>query len=125
MLKPGQEVPLEDWLYRRSYCDPLKRYLNPDGTAHSRVFKVREKDQGRLSVDIRSMSSIDKSIRDATTYILFELPNVAVREIPPLESIYAPSANGSNDAHALILPLAIEDEVTPLLLANKSQLVKL
>ncbi len=121
MPKPGDPIAPQESLFRRSYCDPLKKYLNPDGSAHSRVFKVRPKDDGKLSVDVCSMTSYARSICDPDKYILFEIENAAVLAIPPLKTIYAPSASGHNNAHALIQPLDMEDELTPALLAQKSR----
>jgi hypothetical protein len=121
MLQPGDPIQAQEWLYRRSYCDPLRKYLNPDGSAHSRVFKVRPKDEGKLSVDVRSMTDYARSVGDPERFIVFEIENAAVLTLPPLETRYAPSPQGRNDAHALIQPLDLDDEVTPALLAMKSR----
>ena len=41
-------VDRQEWLFRRGRATPEKNYMNPDGTATSRVFKLREKDNGEL-----------------------------------------------------------------------------
>jgi hypothetical protein len=66
-------VDSTEWLYRRSYSSPEKNYLNPDGSATSRVFKLREKDHGELSVDVKSLTTPANSIGDASKFILFEI----------------------------------------------------
>ncbi|HEY5370639.1 MAG TPA: hypothetical protein VIJ75_16765 [Hanamia sp.] len=41
-----KKVIAQEWLYRRGFSTPEKKYMNPDGTATSRVFKLRAKDNG-------------------------------------------------------------------------------
>ena len=41
----GVKVKIDETLFRRSYSNPLKKYLNPDGSATSRVFALRETDE--------------------------------------------------------------------------------
>ncbi len=117
-------VAKEEWLYRRYYL-PEKKFMNPDGTATSRVFKLREKDNGELSVDVKSMTTAEKSVDDKTKFFLFELPNKSVFEItePQLITYHDPLKDGSNDAHALIVGMSMEDDITPGLLAKASKKV--
>ena len=96
--------------------------MNPDGTATSRVFKLREKDVGELSVDVKSMTTVEVSIGDPDKYYLFEVPNEAVVEIE-LKSYHDPLEDGSNDAHAVIIGMSIEDDIKPGILARKSKRV--
>lgn len=100
-----------------------KNYLNPDGTATSRVFKLREKDEGRLSVDVKSMTTPEKSIADSSRFLLFEILNQTVLQFS-LETIHDPLLDGSNDAHAVILGLTMEDDILPGMLARNSQRVR-
>jgi hypothetical protein len=123
-MELGQLVDDHEWLYRSSRL-PEKKYLNPDGSATSRVFKLREKDQGKLSVDVKSMTSAEKSVGDKNHFFLFELPNKAVLGItnPQLSTYHDPLPDGSNDAHAVITGMTIEDDITPALLAKASRKV--
>ena len=123
-MEPRMLVDSQEWLYRRSWL-PEKKYLNPDGSATSRVFKLREKDHGALSVDVKSMTTAEKSVGDKERFFLFELPNKAVLEItePPLKTYHDPLPDGSNAAHAVITGMTMEDDITPGLLAKASRKV--
>ena len=119
----AKEVLLTEYLYRRSYSRPPLKFLNPDGSATSRVFKLREKDENKLSVDVKSMTTFEKSIKDQTQFVLFEIYNSHVYEIG-LKTFHDPSPNGFNDAHAIIVGMKIEDDdILPGLLARKSKRV--
>lgn len=113
-------VSLEEILFRRAYCSPLKNYMNPDGSATSRVFKLREKDNGELSVDVSSLTTKEKSIGDNNKFILFEVANKIVNQLD-LNTFKAPLPDGTNDAHAVIVGLDVNDDIKPLLLARASR----
>lgn len=115
-------VAINEWLFRRGYATPEKKYMNPDGTATSRVFKLREKDNGELSVDVVSLTNPQKSIGDVVNFMLFKIANSYVREIK-LQTFHSPINDGSNDAHAVIFGMHLEDEIKPGLLARKSSRV--
>lgn len=117
-------VPIEELLYRRAYCTPLRNYLNPDGSATSRVFKLRPKDNGELSVDISSLTTKENSIRDTAKFILFEITNKTVHELELL-TYKDRLPDGSNDAHAVIVGLELDDEIKPTILAKGSKRVVL
>lgn len=119
-MSNGELVPIEEILYRRAYCNPLRNYMNPDGSATSRVFKLREKDQGELSVDICSLTTQEKSVGDSSKFILFDISNKSVIEID-LKTYKDPLADSLNDAHAVIVGLDINDDIKPSLLAKKSR----
>ena len=123
-MENQREVALDELLYRRSWL-PEKRFLNPDGTATSRVFKLREKDNGKLSVDVASLTTPQKSVGDDKRFFLFELPNSSVLDItvPKLTTFHDPLDDGSNNAHAVIVGMSIEDDITPGLLARVSRKV--
>ncbi len=108
---------------RLSYSNPVKNYCNPDGTATSRVFKLREKDKGELSVDVKSMTTAERAVSDSSKYFLFELPNTAILAItePQLHTYHDPNSDGTNDAHAVIVGMSSEDDITPGLLARASR----
>jgi len=115
-------VDLHEWLYRRGYATPLKNYMNPDGSATSRVFKLREKDKRHLSVNVKSLTTPVESVGDSSKYILFELPNTKVNEFG-LVTYHDELPDGSNNAHAVIIGMTMEDEVSPGLLARASKRV--
>lgn len=124
-MEERKRVAEEEWLYRSSWL-PEKKYLNPDGTAHSRVFKLREsKNETELSVDVKSMTTADKAVGDKSRFFLFELPNEAVLQItdPQIITYHDPLKNGENDAHAVIVGMTLEDDITPSLLAKASRRV--
>ena len=121
-MEERKKVNSDEWLYRRSYCSPEKKYCNPDGTATSRAFKLRESDNNELSVDVKSLSGPEISIKDSTKYFLFEIANKSVEDIG-LETFHDPDETGGNTAHAVILGMTMEDEVSPVLLAKKSKRV--
>lgn len=119
-------VDPQEWLYRRSYSNPEHKYMNPDGSANSRVFKLREKDMGELSVDVKSMTTPVAAVADASQYMLFEIANLEVIETG-LHTEHAPLAmelDGiDNPAHAVILGMAEDDDVLPGLLARRARRV--
>jgi hypothetical protein len=113
-------VKATERFYRRGYSTPEKRYMNPDGTATSRVFKLREKDNGQLSVDVQSLTTPEKAVGDTSNYFLFDLSNQAVLSIG-LESYHDELPD--NDAHAFIWGMTMEDDIMPGQLARSSKRV--
>lgn len=115
-----------EWLRRRGYSTPEKKYMNPDGTATSRVFALREKDNGELSVDVKSMTTPQNAVGDATKFMLFEVANRDVLGIG-LQTFHDPltlETHGSdNPAHAVITGMNPDDDTLPGLLARKSRRV--
>jgi hypothetical protein len=116
----------EEWLFRRGYSTPEKKYMNPDGTATSRVFKLREIDKGELSVDVKSMTNAEAAIKDAKSFMLFEIPHQQILTIG-LHAEHDPLPNEQstevNPAHAVIIGMDIEDDIAPGLLAKASRRV--
>ena len=121
-MNKGDKIEIDEFLYRRGFSTPEKKYCNPDGSATSRVFKLREKDAGMLSVDLKSMTSAERAISDPGRFMLFELKNESVEEID-LKTVYDPLDDGSNDAHALITGMQMDDEIAPGHLARNSKRV--
>lgn len=121
-MRESNLVALNEWLLRRSYSTPEKKYMNPDGSATSRVFKLREKDANELSVNVESKTTHEKTIGDKTKYILFRIANQYVNSIG-LKTYHAPEEDGSNNAHAVILGMLLEDDIKPGLLAKASKKV--
>jgi len=125
-MEERKHVHEEEWLYRRSYSNPVKNYCNPDGTATSRVFKLRaSKNETELSVDVKSMTTDEKAVGDKSKFFLFELPNIEVINItdPQLITYHDEIPDGSNNAHAVIVGMTINDDITPGLLARASKKV--
>ena len=119
-------VDPQEWLFRRSYSNPEHKYMNPDGSANSRVFKLRDKDKGELSVDVRSMTTPESAVAEDSRYMLFEIANLEVinaglcTEHDPLTV----ELDGvDNPAHAVILGMAEDDDVLPGLLARRARRV--
>jgi len=111
-----------EWLYRRGYSTPEKKYMNPDGTATSRVFALRDSDHGELSASVKSLTTPDIAIVDRLKYFLFEIHNKRVEEIG-LKTFFDPLPDGTNDAHAVITGMEVGDDILPGLLARKSKRV--
>lgn len=110
----------DEWLLRRSYATPERKYMNPDGTAHSRVFKLRPKDNGELSVDVKSLTTIESAIIDFQKFILFETANQEVISMG-LKTFHDIPDDWSNPAHAVIVGMSEDDEILPGKLARKSR----
>ncbi|MEP0711640.1 hypothetical protein [Algoriphagus sp.] len=121
-MNKGDKIPIEEFLYRRGFSTPEKKYCNPDGSATSRVFKLREKDEGMLSVDLKSRTTAERAISDPGKFMLFELKNESVEEVA-LETVYDPLDDGSNNAHALIIGMQMDDDIAPGHLARNSKRV--
>lgn len=117
----NKRIPQEEFLYRRGYATPERRFMNPDGSATSRVFKLREKDNGKLSVDVKSLTTPEKAITNQNEFMLFEVSVSNVESIG-LDSFYDPILP-ENPAHAFIYGMDIDDETKALLLAKKARRV--
>lgn len=120
MIKVRTPVSSEEWLFRRGHSNPEHKYMNPDGSAHSRVFKLRAKDIGELSVDVKSMTTPEVAVVDSSCYMLFEVANIDVIDMG-LVTEHDPLP--VNSSHAVILGMTEEDEVLPGLLARKARRV--
>ena len=122
----GQPISLNFWLYRRGYGPPSKQFLNPDGTATSRLFKLRAKDFGHLSIDVKELTTPEKSVQDKEKFVLFEVPVYEVKTLG-LNAIHDPltfELDGvDNIAHGLINGLEEGDDIMPGLLARQSKRV--
>jgi hypothetical protein len=118
-MKPNNDelVAASEFLWRRTYFDPIHKYFNPNGSPTSRAFKLREKDNGQLSVEVKSLSSPEKSVGDANKFMLLELSAQAVYDLD-LFAQYDPLPE--NPAHAYIGGMELEDDLKPKLLAEKA-----
>lgn len=124
MEESRKPVADNEYLYRRSYL-PERKFMNPDGTATSRVFKLRPKDEGRLSVNVKSMTTAEKAVKDPSKFFLFEISNISVRAVG-LNTYHDPvdGEGGPNPSHAVIVGMTPDDDVIPGLLARKSRRVQ-
>ena len=113
-------VPASEFLWRRTYFEPPHKYFNPNGSPTSRAFKLRERDNGELSVDVKSLSTPEKSVGDASKFMLLEIPAQVVFDID-LTACFDPLPE--NPAHAFIGGMELEDDLKPKLLAEKAHKV--
>lgn len=133
MVKSGDPVKEEEVFFRRYYL-PLKKNIMPDGTAHSRVFKAKAKDKGRLSVDASSMTTYEKAVVDEQKFFLVQILNSEVIKVKNvhgafLQSVHNPTPNEEtpdidNPAHCLVFEVNEDDDITPKLLADKAKAVE-
>ena len=129
MANRGDLVSDDEWLYRTFWSKPpITKYLYPDGSATSRVFKLREKDKGMLSVDAKSLTTYHASIGNDQTFVLFEVLNSEVTALG-LETVHDPlpneeEPNRTNPAHCLIHGMTEDDDILPSAIAKKARLVK-
>ncbi|GAB1397084.1 hypothetical protein MASR1M65_18630 [Saprospiraceae bacterium] len=118
-LKKDDRIGTDEDLYRRGYNSPQKKYLNPDGSATSRVFKLRPKDEGKLSVDLVKLTTKEAAVLDASKYNLFLINNSVVESID-LFTVYDPLDEPDIVSHCLIFGLDQEDDIKPAFLAKKA-----
>lgn len=121
-MKQGERIAKNENLYRRGYNSPQKKYLNPDGSATSRVFKLRAKDDGKLSVNLSRLITKEEAVSDKNRFNLFQIENQVVEEID-LYTIYDAEFNSHKNSHCLIIGLEMDDDAKPAYLAKKSQKV--
>lgn len=119
-MNQGDKLDSDELLYRRGYNSPEKKFLNPDGTATSRVFKLRPKDNSGLSVDLARLTTPQKAVVDELQFNLFEIRNDKIESID-LHTIYDANYNAANNSHSLIIGMTIEDETKPTFLAKNSK----
>lgn len=74
-------VPDREDLYRSIYRTPWHKYVDPDGRPTSRNFKLRPKDEGKLSVDVASLTTPELAVRDLSKFALASLANADITAI--------------------------------------------
>lgn len=116
-MRKGDTVPEKETLLRRVYRHDKNYIDRRTGRPTSRAFAPRPKDNGKLSVAIKSMTSFQEAIVNAEKYRLFNILAKLVYELG-LTCIYDPIDN--NIAHALITGFDPEDESVPGILARSS-----
>lgn len=121
-MKIGDSISVDETLLRRVYRKD-KRYRDPKtGRPSSRAFAPRPRDEGKLSVDIESMSSFENTIIDPIKFILYRISVALINELD-LDCIYDPIVNQDfeNLAHALVVGFDEEDESVPAIIARKAE----
>lgn len=123
-------LPIEptNILYRRGRP---KKFLNPDGSVSSRVFALREKDNGQLSIDIASLCKPIDAItaRGEFSPDQFWLASISVADVHSLnleafcQPLTVAQHNVENPAHGFIWGMQLDDDILPGLLARKSRRV--
>ena len=116
----------DEVLYRSIYRTPWHKYVDPDGRSTSRNFKLRPKDQGKLSVDAASLTTPETAVGDLGRFALAAVANADVQAIG-LSSFYDPHTvqdhGFDNPAHAYILGMTDDDDIAPALLAQRAVIV--
>lgn len=123
-MKKGDRVSIHEILLRRVYRKD-KRYRDPKtGALSSRAFAPRPKDEGRLSVDIERLCTLETAIGDSVKFILYRFSAFLVFQLG-LDCIYDPIIKDGyeNLAHALIVGFDEDDESIPGILARKSVVI--
>ena len=117
----------DEQLYRSIYRTPWHKYVDPDGRPTSRNFKLRPKDEGKLSVDVASLTTPEQSMRDLNKFALACLTNADVKAIG-LSTFHDPCTidrhGFDNPAHAYIWGMDNDDEIYPALLAQKATVIR-
>ncbi len=119
-MKNGDKISADEMLYRRGYSSPEKKYLNPDGTPTSRVFKLRAKDEGKLSMGLARLTTPAVFVGDSTLFNVFEISNNHVENID-LYTIFDGEHNKNTPAHCLIIGMEEEDDAKPAYLAKNAR----
>jgi hypothetical protein len=119
-------VAEDEALYRSIYRTPWHKYVDPNGRPTSRNFKLRPKDEGKLSVDVAGLTTPEKSVRDISKFALASIANTDVKTIG-LAAYHDPCTvaehSFDNPAHAYIWGMDESDDIMPALLAQKATIV--
>lgn len=121
MAEKGEPVSADDWLYRRVI--PGTKFIDKLGNATSRAFTLREQDNGELSVDAKSLTSVETAVVDKIKFRLFEISHLDVKACG-VNAYHDPMP--INSAHSIIKGDGFEigNEVIPGLLARKAKRIK-
>lgn len=117
MIK-GDKVSEAEWLLRRVYRIDRKCTDKVTGMPNSRAFAPRPKDEGKLSVNIKSLSNYIESIVDESKYRLFSIRASVVYKLM-LSCTYDPLPD--NIAHALVSGFDSDDESAPGIMARSAK----
>lgn len=117
MIK-GDKVSDSEWLLRRVYRIDRKYTDRTTGLPNSRAFAPRPKDEGKLSVNVKSLSSYIESVVDESKYRLFTFSVSLVYKLN-LSCTYYPLPD--NSAHALVSGFGSDDESAPGIMARSAK----
>lgn len=127
-MKDGEEiVDLDANFYRRVYRSDKRYIIKQTGRPTSRAFSPSPKDEGKLSVDLTSLTTPEVSVLDDNRFCLWEFSNVLIRGID-LRAIYNPILTEEQDgfnnpAHCLVIGIEEEDESKAGILARNARRV--
>ena len=124
-MKKGDKIDVDENLLRRVYKADKRYRDTKTGNLSSRAFAPRPKDDGKLSVDIERLTSLEQSIVDPLKFVLYRISTSLVYGLG-LDCIYDPilTDNYKNLAHALVIGFDKEDESIPGILARKAEYIK-
>jgi hypothetical protein len=121
-MDKGDRISPDENLWRRVYRTD-KRYIDPSGRPTSRAFAPRPKDEGKLSVDMARLTTVEKAIADAEKFKLYSIPSKLVFDLG-LDCLYDPltvqSDGVDNPAHCLVTGFEPDDERVPGILARQA-----
>lgn len=127
-LKKGDLITDSKEIFYRSVFRKDKRYIDKKtGKFTSRAFSPRPKDQGKLSVDLKRLTTIENSLNNQPErFVLGTIVNKDVLSLN-LESVYDPIKDEQFDnlAHCLIIGIPEEDESIAGILARKSEKIEI
>ena len=122
LMKAGDKLADEELLLRRVYRSD-KRYLDPNGRPSSRAFTPRPKDDGKLSVDVRRLTTYAAAVIDENKYRLFACEAAWAHRLG-LDCLYDPLTEAEhgydNPAHAVVVGFPQDDESIPGILARQA-----
>ncbi len=126
-LNPGDKIEDESAnFYRRVYRTD-KRYIDrKTGRPTSRAFAPRpKKDNGKLSVDLTTLTTPLQSISDSIKFCLWLINNKTILDLK-LSAIYDPVKNDyvDNPSHCVIIGFDEDDESVPGILSRTSTKVE-
>lgn len=121
-MRAGDKLDDKELLLRRVYRAD-KRYVDKSGRPSSRAFAPRPKDDGKLSVDIRRLTTYPAAVQDEQKFRLFQFEAGGAHRLG-LTCRYDPvPASGDlpeNLAHAIVVGFDPEDESVPGILARQA-----
>ena len=129
-LERGDLITGPDELFYRRVFRKVKRYIDKrTGRFTSRAFSPRPKDEGKLSVDLKRLTTVEKSLNSQPErFVLGTIINDNLISLN-LKSIYDPTNLNDdgfeNIAHCVIQGIPEDDESIAGILARKSKKIEI
>lgn len=129
-LEKGDVITNEEEVFYRRIFRKDKRYIDKKtGKFLSRAFSPRPKDDGLLSVDLKRLTTIEKSLNfEPQRFVIGTIINAQVISLN-IESIYDPTTKevegSDNISHCLIGKIPEDDESIAGILARKSKKIEI